>query len=41
MINNAWKMNEADRNYNKGWSADNGANKNVQQAYGNRPQTNT
>jgi hypothetical protein len=37
MINNAWKLNEADRNYNKGWSnKDEGApgkKGNLQQSY--------
>ena len=40
MINNAWKLNEGDRNVNKGWSnkEEGGAKGNVQQAYTqNRP----
>ena len=49
MINNAWKLNEADKTYNKGWSnKDEGApgkKGNLQQSYnqtstaGTRPQT--
>lgn len=38
MMNNAWKINDGDRTYAKGWSnKDEGApNKNAAQAYGAR-----
>jgi len=34
MMNNAWKMNDADRNYGKAWSGDN-----TKGAQGSRPST--
>ena len=38
MMNNAWKINEGDRSYGKGWSDQSaGAGKSVSQAYGQRP----
>jgi hypothetical protein len=41
MITNAWKINEADKKYQKGWAAEDSGKggKNVQQQYGSRPQT--
>lgn len=38
MINNAWKINEGDRQQQKAWAADTGS-KSVSQQYGGRPQT--
>ena len=39
MINNAWKMNEADRTYQKGWAGEDTKGKSVSQAYGGKAQT--
>jgi hypothetical protein len=39
MINNAWKINEADRSYNKGWTnkdEEGSKGKSIQQAYGSQ-----